>query len=78
VSIYFLKNKDKAIEVFIDFIAKEEAIGHSIYKVRFNNGEEFRLTSFVEFLRNKSLLLKPIPAYSPKSNSLAKRVNGII
>jgi transposase InsO family protein len=78
VSIYFLKNKDKAAEIFTDFMAKEEAVGHSIYKVRFDNGGEFRSISFVEFLRNKGLLLKPIPAYSPESNGLAERVNSII
>ena len=78
MSIYFLKNKDEAAEVFTSFIAKEKAAGHSIHKVRFDNGGEFRLISFVKFLRNKGLLLKPIPAYSSEFNGLAERVNGII
>ena len=73
-----MKNKDRALEAFKNYMAREDALGHPVKSIHFDNGGEFRLAKFVSFLKSKGLLLEISLAYSPESNRLAKRTNSTI
>lgn len=75
-SIYFLKNKNEALETFKGYKAYvEKQTGHHIKALRSDNGHEFVNEEFGQFLRKEGIKHQLTVPYTPQQNGLAERCN---
>lgn len=76
ISIYFLKNKSEAFEVFENFATiVEKQTGRQIKIVRSDNGKEFVNSKFKEYFAKKGIVHQTTVCYSPQQNGVAERAN---
>lgn len=76
ITIYFLKRKSEAFEVFENFAAiAEKQTGRQIKVVRSDNGKEFVNSKFREYFAKRGIVHQTTVCYSPQQNGVAERAN---
>ena len=80
VFIYFLRNKDDAIDILKTFVTEVKAKygAKDVRIIRSDNGGEFTSAAFARVLENENIWHELTQAYSPEQNGTAERVNGKI
>lgn len=76
LSIYFLKNKNEALDAFKTYKAYvERKLGHNIQALRSDNGREYVNDKFERFLKEEGIQHQLTIPYTPQQNGLAERCN---
>ena len=75
-TLYLLRTKDKALEMFIKYKSEiENQKNKRIKRLRTDRGGEYEYNPFKEFCEQNGIIHEVTPPYSPESNGIAKRKN---
>jgi transposase InsO family protein len=77
--LFLLKTKDEALEYFKTYKAEvENQLEKKIKHVRSDRGGEYFSNEFDLFCSENGIIHERTPPYSPQSNGVAKRKNGML
>ena len=75
-SVYLLKNKDEARDIFIKYKNEmENQLSKKIKRLKTNRGGEYECNPFNSLSKDHGIIHETTPPYSPESNGVAKRKN---
>ena len=78
MTLFFIKRKSNIAIVFKEYLDSYKSRNQPLLTIRLDNSGEFIGEEFILILKEEGIFREPGVPYSPKLNSVTKRINHII